>query len=296
MGTTAMARSVTADGRPGWSVIVSLVLNGIASPHTRRSYEQALEEFLIWFRAEPGRVFNKAAVQSYRTELQTNGLAPSTVNVRLAAIRRLASEAADNGLMAPELAAGIAQARRAKRSGTRLGRWLSAEQAKSLLALPNPETEKGIRDRAILALLVGAGLRRSEVAALDREHIQERDGRWLVADLVGKGGRIRTVPIPAWAYAALRRWTESAGISHGPIFRTVTRHRHIGSRRLTSQAVYSILQQYTDGLGVPARPHDLRRTFAKLAYLGQAPSSRSSCRWVTLRPSRPSCMSASART
>ena len=69
-----------------WTVITSLVLDGIASPHTRRAYSQALEEFLIWFRDVPGREFNKAAVQKYRSELQAKGLAPSSINVRLSAI------------------------------------------------------------------------------------------------------------------------------------------------------------------------------------------------------------------
>jgi hypothetical protein len=146
----------------GWTIITSLVLDGISSRHTRRAYSQALEEFLIWFRDEPGREFNKATVQKYRTELETKGLAPSSINVRLSAIRRLALEAADNGLMAPELAAGIARAKGAKRSGVRLGHWLTAEQADKLLALPDLTTIKGIRDSAVLAVLVGAGLRRAE--------------------------------------------------------------------------------------------------------------------------------------
>ncbi len=111
-----------------WQMITELVLDGIASPHTRRAYSQALEEFLIWFHDEPGRVFNKATVQRYRAELETKGLAPSSINVRLSAIRRMAIEAADNGLMPPELAAGIARAKGAKRCGVRLGRWLTAEQ------------------------------------------------------------------------------------------------------------------------------------------------------------------------
>ena len=273
MGSTAVALQQTADQHenPGWAMICSLVLDGITSPHTHRAYAQALDEFLIWFQAEPGRPFSKATVQRYRRELEMKGLAASSINVRLAAIRRLALEAADNGLMAPEFAAGVARARGVKRCGVRLGKWLTAEEARALLSLPEPSTLKGIRDRAILALLIGAGLRRSEAAALDLEHIQNRNNRWLVADLVGKGGRIRTVPMPAWSYAALRRWEEVAGICHGPVFRAITRYGEISSRRLSPQAVYSITRAYAEGVGVPAGPHDLRRTFAKLAYLGQAP-------------------------
>src|SRR6478672_4112638 len=104
-----------------------------------------------------GRQFNKATVQQYRTELELKGLSASSINVRISAIRRLALEAADNGLMAPELAAGIGRAKGAKRSGVRIGHWLTAEQAGALLALPDVTNIKGIRDAAVLAILVGAG-------------------------------------------------------------------------------------------------------------------------------------------
>ena len=98
----------------------SLVLDGLSSPHTRRAYEQALDEFLIWLCADTARPFTKAAVQRYRTELQAKGLASASVNVRISAIRRLALEAGDNGLLAPEIAAGIGRVKGAKRAGVRL--------------------------------------------------------------------------------------------------------------------------------------------------------------------------------
>jgi site-specific recombinase XerD len=128
------------------------------------AYSQALEEFLIWFHDEAGREFNKAAVQKYKSELEAKGPAPSSINVRLAAIPRLALEAADNGLMPSEKAAGISRERGAKRSGRLLGHWLTAEQAQELLAAPDLATIKGIRESAVLGLLIGAGLRRSELA------------------------------------------------------------------------------------------------------------------------------------
>src|SRR5450631_3585231 len=115
----SMAIAVSEPGRQqsqdAWRIITSLVLDGISSRHTRRAYSQALDEFLIWFRDNPEREFNKAAVQKYRAELEIKGLAPSSINVRLSAIRRLSLEVADNGVMAPELAAGIARAKGAKR-------------------------------------------------------------------------------------------------------------------------------------------------------------------------------------
>lgn len=254
-----------------WRMITMLVLDGIASPHTRRAYSQALDEFLIWFQDQPGRVFNKATVQKYRAELETKGLAPSSVNVRLSAIRRLALEAADNGYMAPELAAGIARAKGASRCGVRLGRWLTAEQAEQLLALPNVAKIKGLRDRAMLALLLGAGLRRSELAGLNIDHFQLREGRWLLADLAGKHGRVRSVPIPKWAYIAATRWAAEAGITAGPLFRRVNRYGTVHPQRLSAQAVFEIVRFYAQGLSASIGPHDLRRSFARLAHLGQAP-------------------------
>jgi site-specific recombinase XerC len=214
-----MASTGLAIREDEWKIVTELVLDGISSCHTRRAYSQALDEFLIWFRDEPGRQFNKATVQKYRSELETKGLAPSSINVRLSAIRRLALEASDNGRMDPELAAGIARAKGARRSGVRLGHWLTTEQAQAFLAAPNLTTPKGIRDSAVLALLLGAGLRRGELAGLDVSHIQQREGRWLIADLIGKHGRIRSVPIPLWAHDAVARWQATAAVIDGPAFR-----------------------------------------------------------------------------
>src|SRR5262249_14307591 len=94
--------------------------------------------------------------------LEARRLAPSTINLRLAAVRRLAFEAADTGLLSPELAAGIARVKGAKRIGVRLGNWLTADQSRTLLAAPDGQTTKGRLDRAILALMLGCGLRRGE--------------------------------------------------------------------------------------------------------------------------------------
>ena len=112
------------------------------------------------------------------------GLGTVSINVRITAVRKLAVEAADNGLLAPELAGGIARVKGVASKGVRLGNWLSVRQAQALLNAPDATTTKGLRDRAILAVLLGCGLRRSEVAALTVHHVQQRDGRWCIVDLV----------------------------------------------------------------------------------------------------------------
>lgn len=273
MGSTAIVvqGNTRHQRQDSWRLITSLVLDGISSPHTYRSYAQALEEFLIWFLDDPTREFNKATVQKYRAELETKGLAPSSINVRLSAIRRLALEAADNRLMAPEIAEGICRAKGAKRNGVRLGHWLTLDQARLQLTRPNPATLKGKRDRAVLALLLSAGLRRAELSGLNVDHLQCRDDRWLIVDINGKHGRIRSVPIPDWANAAIRSWLDATGISSDALFRAVTRYGGVSTRRLSPQAVFGIVQTYADELQLVVRPHDLRRSFAKLAYLGRAP-------------------------
>lgn len=138
----------------------------------------------------------------HRAKLEGDGLAPPTINVRLAAIRKLAVEAADNGLLVPDLAAGIGRVKGPKKLGVRLGNWLTLPQAQALLGAPDAATVKGLRDPAILAVLLGCALRRSEVAGLTVGDIQQRDGRWVGSDLIGKGGRVRTVPVPVWVKVA----------------------------------------------------------------------------------------------
>ena len=133
----------------------------------------------------------------------------------MSAIRKLAVEAADNGLLAPELAAGITRVKSVKSKGIRVGNWLSVRQAQALLSAPDIATTKGLRDRAILAVLLGCGLRRSEVAALTFAHVQQRDGRWCIVDLVGKHGRVRTVPMPTWVKVAIDAWTRRPELAAG---------------------------------------------------------------------------------
>jgi integrase len=245
-------------------------------PADRGKHVQLQHVFVMGFPGglfEPDhiRLFTKAVVQEYRVVLERKGLAPSSINVCLAAIRKFALEACDNGLLAPEIASAISRVKGAKQSGVRLGQWLDAPQSEQLLRAPDVSTTKGRRDAAILAVLVGGGLRRSEVAAVTFEHIQRREERWVIADLRGKGGRIRTVPIPLWVYACIESWATIASLRHGRIFRALDKRGRVRSDRLSAQAVFTILKAYASGLGLSVAPHDMRRTWARLARNGDAP-------------------------
>jgi site-specific recombinase XerD len=225
----------------------------------------ALNEFMAWFQQAPRPGFTKATVSAWRVSLEERPLGSSSIIIRMSAIRKLAAEAADNGLLAPELAMGISRVKSVKSTGIRVGNWLSQRQAQSLLSAPDITTVNGLRDRAILAVLLGCGLRRSEVAALTFVHVQQRDGRWCIVDLVGKHGRVRTAPIPVWVKIAIDAWTLPSGVATGCVFRPLNRRGSITGERMGEKVVWQMLKRYAAEVGVPGiAPHDLRCTCAKL--------------------------------
>lgn len=199
------------------------------------------------------------------------GLSSSTTNLYLTALRRLAGEAADNCLLASELAAGIGRVKGVRREGPHIGNWLTGPEAESFINAPNVATLKGKRDRALLAILIGCGLRRQEAASLTLESVQEREGRSVIVDLLGKGRRRRSVPVPSWAKAAVDDWTQAAGVEAGRIFRPVNKADRISGESMTAQSVFVAVRRYAKRIKEGIVPHDLRRTFARLAHKGQSP-------------------------
>ena len=244
------------------------VVNSLAAASSQESYGHAIDEFIGWYCSEPRLAFNRTVVLRYRFSLEQKNLAPSTINVRLAAVRRLAYEASDCGLLSPELAAGIRRVKGAKRLGTRIGNWLTADQCRSLLRAPCPETLRGKRDRAILAVLIGCGLRRAELVGLRAEDLQIREEHWVVADLIGKDKHIRTVPMPNWVKEAVDVWVQAAGISTGFIFRAVSRNGAIWGNHITPKAIWHVVKGAARHAGIAnLAPHDLRRSCARLCHL-----------------------------
>lgn len=173
-------------GLPDLDDSKSAVLDSLRSRESKRGYRHAIDEFIQWYCSAPRLSFNKVVVTRYRIFLENRQLAAGTINGRLAAVRWRAYEAADAGLLSPELAAGIRRVKGARKLAVRLGNWLTAEEARRLWQSPPAETLKGKRDRAILAVLLGRGLRRRELADLDFWHLQQREEHWAIIDLVGK--------------------------------------------------------------------------------------------------------------
>jgi integrase len=151
-----------------------------------------------------------------------------------------------------------------RQKGTRLGNWLTREQAKELLAVPDRSTVKGKRDFVILALLVGCALRPQELASLDVETIQLREGRWVLADLEGKGRRVRTVAVPLWVKQGINAWMTAGEVEDGRLLRSITKGGKVG-KSLSDWAIWSVVEQSAKEIGIERfGAHDLRRTCAKL--------------------------------
>jgi integrase len=245
----------------------SAVLNSLTSSSSKRSYDHAIREFIDWYCSEPRLAFNRTVVTRYRIALEQHPYAPSTINLRLAAIRRLAYEASDCGLLSPDLAAGIRRVKGVRRLGVRVGNWLTAEEGKKLLGAETACTLRSRRNRALLSLLIGCGLRRAEVTTLRLEDLQLREGHWVIADLRGKGGHIRTIPVPQWVKEGVDNWTVGAGITSGPLLRSINKAGRIWGHGFTPKVIWAIVKANAKSCGLPSvAPHDLRRTCARLCH------------------------------
>jgi site-specific recombinase XerD len=267
MTTTAIV--TTGNAEKSIEPIVNLVLDAVQSDRTRREYRRALTDFLVWYRASGYQGLIKATVQAHIAALRNQGVTDSSINQRLSALRLFAVEAADNLLIEESVAQAIKRVPNIRRQGKKLGNWLTKSQAETMINAPDTDTLKSLRDRAILAVMIGCGLRREEVVRLDVAHLQQREGRWVILDLKGKHNRTRTIPMSSWVKAIVDRWLVASGISDGALFPSIRRGGHIQAQRMSSQAVWQVVQAYSPIEDLA--PHDLRRTFAKLAHKAGAP-------------------------
>jgi integrase len=243
------------------------VLNTLASMHSRRSYEYAIDRFIAWYCSEPRLTFNRSVVVRYRSFLERLSLSAATINLRLSAIRRLADESAESGWLSPELAIGIRRVKGVKRLGRKMGNWLTRNQAQELVNAASKNSLRGWRDGAMLGLLLGCGLRRSEVVGLNLDQLQSREGRWVIVNLVGKGGRLRTVPMPSWCKELIDAWLRHSGVSDGRVLRQVLKGGILQPAGVTPNVVWYAVKRCARQAGINnLAPHDLRRTRARLCH------------------------------
>ena len=254
---------------PAPAALAELVLDGLPSPHSRRAYGRALEEFLAWYPSNAsGEGFTRALVQRYRSHLEERSLSAASINLHLSAVRKLASEAAANYLIDPGAAAAIGSVSGARRSGTRSGNWLTLSQTQRLLAEPDPETKKacGIGSCWGFWWCAGCGGGNSPGWSLAMSPSARVAGRsWTSSASTAASA-------PSWVFWALDECAAAAGITSGPVLRPVSKGGLVGNGPVSSQAVFETVIRCARlaGLG-KVTPHDLRRTFAKLAHQGRTP-------------------------
>src|SRR5712692_6479179 len=227
------------------------VLNTLTSKSGQRTYDRAITDFVEWYCSEPRLAFNRTVVLRYRIYLEQKQYAATTIDLRLAAVRRVAFEAADSGLLSPELAAGIRRVKGVRRIGVRVGNWLTAEQGKRLLAAAaSQQSLRGKRNHAMLAILIGCGLRRGELLSLSVDSIQLREDHWVIADLLGKAGHIRTVPIPGWVKVAIDKWKEASGVTGGALFRSINKTGRVWGTGMTAKVLWEVVRAAATRAGI----------------------------------------------
>jgi integrase len=196
---------------------------------------------------------------------------PSNFNQALSAVKRLANQAAHNGWLDWQIAHSIDTIKSKVVRGARAGNWLSLPQAKRLLNAPGTISVSGKRDKAVLALLLGCGIRREELSEALVKQFAEREGRYYLLDLHGKGGRIRTVAVPPWAVEVVLEWLAVyAAKENAPLVCSFLFNGGFRGK-LSVSAIWDIVSHWSKRTGVPIAPHDLRRTYSRLARDQGAP-------------------------
>lgn len=253
--------------------LIRLVTNTLPSIHSRRAYSQAIRCFMQYWCEEGYPLLTKGFLNQYVMEMQDDqGKGEATINKHLAAIRKLASEAADNEIWPEKVSISFSRVKGIPLRGRKKHNWLTQDLAQKLLNSPDTTTAKGLRDRAMLAVMIGCGLRRAEAFSLTVEHIQLVQGRWAIVNILGKRNKIRTVPMPGWVKQTLDQWLEVSGIFTGIILRGMVRGGHVRKTPLSYTSGWETVRYYGEQIGIDnLAPHDLRRTFAKLAHTNGAP-------------------------
>jgi site-specific recombinase XerD len=246
-------------------VLVRVVLNSLPSPQSKRVYNMAIRDFLQYWQARDEPALDKLFIQTYIAYLQEKGVGESSINLRLAAIRKLTREASELQIWPDTVAAAFFSVKNIPQRGKRTGNWLSLEQAQQLINAPDISTPIGLRNRAILATLLGCGLRRRELVNLSIDQLQLRDGRWIIANLIGKRNKTRTVTIPTWTKQAIYAYLDATDIHSGRLFQAMSRGGKIQWDHISPESVREVVKLNAQKCGFRITPHDLRRTYAKLA-------------------------------
>lgn len=239
---------------------IRAVLNGLTSQHSKRAYQKHLTDFLNWHTQQGQPGLTKAVVNEYKAYLQNEDKSASVINQALSAIRKLVREAADNGAIDPVHAQGIANVKGIKFENLPAGRSLSQGELSAMINVCKDDTKMGARDAAIISLLYSCGLRRAELINLNLIDYNSETGELKI--LHAKRNKQRILYVENGAKRALQDWISARGNEDGPLFLQIRKGDNLKRTRLTTQAIYHILQTRAQQAKVKnISPHDFRRTF-----------------------------------
>jgi integrase len=244
------------------------VLASLKNAHTRMMYKRAMVQFLDWWRRRGDLSLDRSLVEAYLGLLTGSGYSEATANQRLSAIKKAISHAADMGAMNLAIARDIVRISGFSRKFHESGRFLTRREAEALINAPYASGAKGARDRALLALLLGCALRSGEAVKIQLDEIQRQGSDWVLTNVVGSRGNVRTVLIPDWAKKALDLWIGISEIRSGAVFRAVDRSGIIANRPISAHSILPLVAEYGKLVGIEVKPRDLRRTCAQLCRNG----------------------------
>ena len=225
--------------------IKSILVDSLNSDATKRAYGKALDDYIEFHLTTNQTGLNRFSVNAHIQDLLNKGTGKASVNIRLAAIKKFAYESLQNGFIDDVSYNGIKNIKGIPTRGKKLGNWLNQQSVEEMINQPNVETSKGLRDRAILAVMFGGGLRRNEVCDLRINQLQQREGRWIIVDIIGKRDKVRSVPIASWVKALIDNWLAVYESTEDDIlFVSINKGDKITGNQLTGDAILKMIQSY----------------------------------------------------
>ena len=245
----------------------AVYLANLTSNASRRTMESGLRkiaDIMTGGRCDiysmPWHLLRSTHTGAIRARLIETGASPSTVNRELSALRGVLNAARRIGLMTAEDCLNACDVKPVRSETLPRGRALNAGEIRALFESCADGSPGGTLDAALLAVLYGAGLRRSEAVALNVEDLDIETGELRI--LAAKGRKDRIAYVTNGALLALKAWLSVRGMEPGPLFCPVNKGGAVDVKHMTSQAIYNRLSRRAKKAGVEAfSPHDLRRTF-----------------------------------
>jgi site-specific recombinase XerD len=256
--------------------MVLAVINQKQNENTRQNYSSALSKFFSWYHKMGHSGLNREIIREYILYMEQTGYAKSTISTNLSITKQLFNELWKSGVIDNDTYAKLKEIRIKGQKGQKIKTWLNHKEAQLLMKSIRNKNDAAIRDKAILATMLGSGLRRFEVSELNCSQIGKVEQRWAFTNIKGKGERYRTVAIPEWSMNLIERWLEArnnlARNFTDKLFFSIRKNGTLGNTKISPQAIRNITRDYSiKYLGKPVLPHDLRRSYAQLSYRAGAP-------------------------